>query len=112
MMPLRDCDLAALGLGAAVSLGLPMPHWGLAVTLLLPVAARWRTAPVFAGLVGLILGAINGVVWHESRLPDAGMRQEHTVTGRIATLPRWHCDSIEGLASRPFVSVLGGRPIG
>ena len=89
MMPLRDCDLAALGLGAAVSLGLPMPHWGLAVTLLLPVAARWRTAPVFAGLVGLILGAINGVVWHESRLPEACMRQEHTVIGRISTLPRW-----------------------
>lgn len=88
-MPLRDRDLAALGLGAGASLALPMPHWGLAAALLLPVAIRWRSAPVFAGLVGLMLGAINGVIWHESRLPEACMRQEQTVIGRIATLPRW-----------------------
>jgi len=88
-MPLRDRDLAALGLGAGTSLALPMPHWGLAAVLLLPVAIRWRPLPVFAGLIGLMLGALNGVVWHESRLPESCMRQEHTLTGRIATLPRW-----------------------
>ena len=88
-MPLRDRDLAALGLGAGTSLALPMPHWGLAAVLLLPVAIRWRPVPVFAGLIGLMLGALNGVVWHESRLPESCMRQEHTLTGRIATLPRW-----------------------
>ena len=88
-MPLRDCDLAALGLGAGASLALPMPHWGLAAVLLLPVAVRWRPVPVFAGLIGLVLGAINGVVWYESRLPEACTRQEHTLIGRIATLPRW-----------------------
>ena len=89
-MPLRDQDLAALGLGAGASLALPMPHWGLAAALLLPVAVRWRSVTVFAGLVGLMLGAINGVLWYESRLPETCLRQEHTVIGRIATLPRWH----------------------
>ena len=52
MMPLRDRDLAALGLGAGVSLVLPMPHWGLAVTLLLPAAVRWRSDPCSQGLSG------------------------------------------------------------
>ena len=64
MKPLRDRDLAALGLGAAAILVLPMPHWGLAATLLLPVAVRWRSVPVFAWLAGFILGAINGAVWY------------------------------------------------
>lgn len=88
-MPLRDRDLAALLLGAGGSLVLPEPLWGLGAAILMPAAARCRTIPLFAWLVGLILGALNGVMWHEARLPEACIRQEQTIIGRIATLPRW-----------------------
>ena len=89
MMPLRDRDLTALLLGAGSSLFLPTPYWGLGAALLLPVARYCRPIPLLACLIGLLLGAINGVLWHEARLPEACIRQEQTVIGRIATLPRW-----------------------
>ncbi len=99
MMPLRDRDLTALLLGAGSSLFLPTPYWGLGAALLLPVARYCRPIPLLAGLIGLLLGAINGVLWHEARLPEACISTR-------ANGHRSHCD-IASLAATDGRSVAG-----
>ena len=85
---LRERDLAALCLGAAASLLLPDPGWGLLGLLLLPAALSQQNWLLVMFLAGYASGAANGALWLSSRLPDQCLGKEVGLAGRIVTLPR------------------------
>lgn len=88
MHPLRTRDLLAVMVGTIFSLGLPDPHWGLLSVGFFPALWYWRQPAVAWGLLGLFLASLNGVMWLDTRLPDACFAQEVTVTGQVDSLPR------------------------
>ena len=85
---LRDRHLLWICLGAAASLLLPDPHWGIAAMLLLPVACRRGLVSVAAFSLGVGSGAINGTFWLKTQLPEHCLRNEMRIIGRVTTLPR------------------------
>ena len=85
---LRERDLAALCLGAAASLLLPDPGWGLLGLLLLPAALSQQNWLLVMFLAGYASGAANGALWLSSRLPVECLGKEVGLAGRIVTLPR------------------------
>ena len=85
---LRERDLAALCLGAAASLLLPDPRWGLLGLLLLPAALSQQNWLLVMFLAGSASGAANGALWLSSKLPDQCLGKEVSLAGRIVTLPR------------------------
>jgi len=85
---LRTRDLLAVMVGVILSLGLPDPLWGLSASGLLPALLYWRQIALALGVVGFFLGSLNGLIWLETRLPEACYGQEVNVTGRIDSLPR------------------------
>jgi competence protein ComEC len=73
--------------GILMSLALPDPRWGLMVAVLLPALWRLRQVAMAWALLGLIVGAVNGVLWLDTRLPGACLGQTLIIKGRIDTLP-------------------------
>ena len=74
--------------GILLSLALPDPHWGLMALVLLPALLHWRQVMITWALLGVVLGAINGVAWLDTRPSEACLGQPMTITGRVDTLPR------------------------
>ena len=84
---LRARDLLGVMAGAILSLALPDPHWGLITVALLPALWCWRQPVMTWMLLGCVLGALNGLLWLDARLPEACLGQRVTITGRVDTLP-------------------------
>ncbi|MEK9919569.1 MAG: hypothetical protein VW519_02855, partial [Luminiphilus sp.] len=73
--------------GVILSLALPDPYWGLLSSGLLPLFLYRRQLGLVAGLLGFLLGSLNGILWLDTRLPEVCSGESMWLTGRVDSLP-------------------------
>ena len=66
----------------------PKPGWAALGPLLVLLAMRHRSWVLFAFLMGLAGGVINGAMWRFHQVPGECLGEEVDLSGLIVTLPR------------------------
>lgn len=84
---LRTGTFWALMVGVIFSLALPDPYWGLLSSGLLPLFLYRRQLGLVAGVLGFLLGSLNGILWLDTRLPKVCTGESMWLTGRVDSLP-------------------------